>query len=226
MVYGFLEGLTNVHLIQWRQTNSVVNTHTHTHHTYTHTHTPHTHHTHTHTPHTTHITHTHHTLPHTHTHTPTHTTHTNHTPHTHTHTHTPHTPHTHTHTTHTQTPHTHTTHQTYHTHTHTHTPHTHKWCLMPSKYGGHLFIVQVVRLKWALHTWCFVLRNVHYAFDPHGGCRHFWVEYLHRTFLRHSKAVNSAWNVLENVDKGDLPTCGTVESYVLSKYSRVQLASR
>ena len=84
------------------------------------------------------------------------------------------------------------------------TMHTHQWTLMASKYWGQLFIVQVARLRSALHTRYCVLRTVPYAADPHCGCPRVWLEYLHRTFLRHSKAVNPALNMFENVNNGDL----------------------
>ena len=71
-----------------------------------------------------------------------------------------------------------------------------------------------------------MLRTVHCTADPHGRCRHVWVEYLHRTFLSHSKAVNPALNMLENINNGDLSTGGSVGSHVLSKDTGHQLAPR
>jgi hypothetical protein len=106
-----------------------------------------------------------------------------------------------------------------HTHTHTHTyTHTHiNGLLMPSKYWGQLFIVQVVRLWSALHTWYCVSRTVHCTADPHCGCPHVWLKYLHRTFLRHSKAVNPALNMLENVTNGDLSIPAVLLSQMFSR---------
>jgi len=49
-----------------------------------------------------------------------------------------------------------------------------------------------------------VSRPVHCTADPHCGCRHVWLEYLLRTFLRHLKAVNPDLNMLENLTNGDL----------------------
>jgi hypothetical protein len=76
--------------------------------------------------------------------------------------------------------------------------------LMPSEYWGQLFIVQVVSLWSALHTWCCVSRPVHCTAYPHCGCRHVWLEYLLWTFLRHLRAVNPDLNMLENLTNGDL----------------------